>query len=1338
MVSSYLIVPNLDVVLNFNQINLYTEWYPSKSGKEKLGVRLGIYGERSRFTTDFFLIQDCMLLNSSGSSLPLFDSEIYLEQVENGTIQDNIINNNFKGTSFVYTGISIDTCMNIKIINNTITKNYFGLYFTKLYNSFIEDNSIIGNSDIGINVDNFENNTIKNNLIFNNDGDGISFVVNCHNNMIYENEIRENYIEFMGAYGLYIHTNCNNNRFYHNNIIDNFDPMFPGYQAWDDGSNFWDNGYPDGGNYWNDYIGVDFNSTATQNVPPPDGIGDTPQWRIFGSAGAQDNYPLMAPWTPPPASTGSFDWHLVENYSLISCPQSPVEKGGNGIFDSYDALELCYAITGDSNISIQKMNGTTTVEQNFAYGDNETSAFPMYSVHGYRVNLTIPGSYIVNVAATNYTNPGDFTAELEPGWNLLGFPHNYTPWTWVPRAKDFTDGSMDPDLDIDGPLTKIIVTEWEKDVQWFHSYVVQDSFPGLESHNWYWDFSYSDQPGNAFWLWVDLNATLTFNEGIGSPIFNLSKSGPAFANTGETITYTINYSNEGDGQAYNVEIQETYPADVTFISSVPAPTSGTDTWDLGTVLPGTHGFINITVQVNIDAIGVITNQVQAAYDNSTGSPQTPVWDTCSTTIIDPYMVISKEGPAFANSGEIITYWINYSNVGTDWAYDVSITETYPADVTFIGSVPAPTAGDNYWFIGAIAPGGSGSIQITMQIDAGASGTLTNCVSLDYNNSVMPLPQEIDCCDTIIIPPTGPVQNIDTGEYFNDIQTAIDDVDTLNGHTIEVSAGIYYENVVVNKQLTLIGEDRDTTIIDANGVGNVIRISANNVTISGFSIINSESPNGYSGIDMSYSSGDHIFDNNISDNYYGIHLYQSNNTIIENNLCSFNEVHCIKVGYKCNGNIITTNTFSNTKYSICLWMSSNNTISNNTCQDNWIGVYLLTDCDNNLIENNTLTYSSTSGIILSASSDNTITNNTISNNSKGIHLGTSCSNNHIFHNNFINNTVQAFDVDNNSWDNGYPSGGNYWSDYAGTDMFNGPGQDISGSDGIGDTPYVFDFAQDNYPLWPYGTNDTTPPEHLNEYPPINGISFNLTPVISVDVVDISGVNASTIRLYVSGFMIFYDLNAITDGYTVSYWHEGGFTEGQNVSCRIVAEDDLGNKLDFTWYFTADIGISYPISLHVGWNLISFPIVPMDTSVENLLSSISGSWDNAKWYDANDPTDPWKSYSPAKPASLNDLTDIDNTMGFWLHVTDSTDDLIIYGNEPVTTNIMLKAGWNLVSYPSNITDTVADALWGTGADRVECYDAGTPYLIKEMGPADLMSPGNGYWVHVLVDSVWTVDW
>ena len=82
---------------------------------------------------------------------------------------------------------------------------------------------------------------------------------------------------------------------------------------------------------------------------------------------------------------------------------------------------------------------------------------------------------------------------------------------------------------------------------------------------------------------------------------------------------------------------------------------------------------------------------------------------------------------------------------------------------------------------------------------------------------------------------------------------------------------------------------------------------------------------------------------------------------------------------------------------------------------------------------------------------------------------STSNIFVYHNNFYYNTIQAVDEQglNNFWDNGYPDGGNYWTDYGGVDNCDLPSQQgchpPETTDGIGDTPYVFTGNQDNYPM-----------------------------------------------------------------------------------------------------------------------------------------------------------------------------------------------------------------------------------------------------------------------------------
>jgi len=164
-------------------------------------------------------------------------------------------------------------------------------------------------------------------------------------------------------------------------------------------------------------------------------------------------------------------------------------------------------------------------------------------------------------------------------------------------------------------------------------------------------------------------------------------------------------------------------------------------------------------------------------------------------------------------------------------------------------------------------------------------------------------------------------------------------------------------------------------------------------------------------------------------------------------------------------------------------------------------------------------------------------------------------------------------------------------------------------------------------------------------------------------------------------------------------------------------------------------TFGIGLWPGWNFVSVPAEAADTSVEGVLASMSGSWDTVKYYDAGDASDPWKTFRPG--GQSNDLDRIDRGMGFWVHATENCT-LLTYDPAPGSTAIPLRAGWNMVGYPTLTERPVSDALWGTSADRVEVFDSASPELLREMAPTELMQPGMGYWVHVPVDSVWTIDW
>jgi parallel beta-helix repeat protein len=247
-----------------------------------------------------------------------------------------------------------------------------------------------------------------------------------------------------------------------------------------------------------------------------------------------------------------------------------------------------------------------------------------------------------------------------------------------------------------------------------------------------------------------------------------------------------------------------------------------------------------------------------------------------------------------------------------------------------------------------------------------------------------------------------------------------------------------------------------------------------------------------GLSIQGSLGNYIDANSIADSTYGIRFEGAND------------------------NIITNNTLSNNKYGIYLGISMNNTFKNNVLLDNgfviegynledWnnhlidisntvnglpiyylknqdggtipgdAGQVILANCtgifiaglelsnctngiqigfsSNNTISDNYLAYNSLYGVCLYNSTQNIILNNTItSNGGYGIYLYRTI-NNRIYHNNFINNVQQAYAIRGvDTWNDSYPSGGNFWSDYVGEDLYSGPNQDVPGSDEIGDIPY----------------------------------------------------------------------------------------------------------------------------------------------------------------------------------------------------------------------------------------------------------------------------------------------
>jgi len=279
-------------------------------------------------------------------------------------------------------------------------------------------------------------------------------------------------------------------------------------------------------------------------------------------------------------------------------------------------------------------------------------------------------------------------------------------------------------------------------------------------------------------------------------------------------------------------------------------------------------------------------------------------------------------------------------------------------------------------------------------------------------------------DGSVDPSTAPIQrNGNVYKLTDDIYTSVDGI------------VIQRDSIVLDGQGHSLQGAAGTTGIDLSGRTNV---TVQNTLIRQFDL----------GILLTNGTRNFIIGNSISDSSdCGIYLeYASYNTLAGNNM-SVRESD-----------------------GIALYSSTNNTITANSITNSFNLLYgcSIDESPGNFISYNTITACNEAGVRISSSSNNTVANNNVTGSYVGIKFS-SCSGNHVYHNNFVNNSLQANVLEGTeAWDEGYPSGGNFWSFwwtiYNGSDIFRGPGQNETGSDGIADIPYTIDSNnKDSYPL-----------------------------------------------------------------------------------------------------------------------------------------------------------------------------------------------------------------------------------------------------------------------------------
>ena len=512
------------------------------------------------------------------------------------------------------------------------------------------------------------------------------------------------------------------------------------------------------------------------------------------------------------------------------------------------------------------------------------------------------------------------------------------------------------------------------------------------------------------------------------------------------------------------------------------------------------------------------------------------------------------------------------------------------------------------------------------------------------------------------------------------------------------------------------------------------------------------PPGAGEVILANCTGVQVKGQNLSDSSVGIQLTHSSNNTIANNIVNYADVMGMYLSFSDN-NTITNSTFLGSEEAIYIWASDYNLVASNNISESRIGIHIEMS-DGTRILGNAVTSSELYGMRVYRSSYGEIAGNALSDNRYGVYLRFESNNNTIsgnslqsslfrgvylsdtngnmlYHNRFLNNTNQARDWNGtNRWDDGYPSGGNYWSDFSGTDWYRGPGQDIPGSDGIGDTPYGIDTdGIDRYPLVSIGVTYPNPP--LNATASLSGkdfenvtISWDPPPDESLGLVDRYDILRG--EIYNTTANLYTNIGSVPNGthqFVAALDGEGNPNTYYFAVCATNMTNDLTCADDQAAKFT--------LPLSPGPNLISIPLIQSDASIETVLQTVR--YDRAWYFDS---LSGWEWYTKHK-GYRRGLWSVNHTMGLWVNVTEDSN-LTAAGVVPLQTTIRLHKGWNLVSFPSiNTSFTVGDLKASLPIERVEGFDpSALPHFLRVLSDSDVLLAGRAYWVKAQADVVWNV--
>lgn len=234
----------------------------------------------------------------------------------------------------------------------------------------------------------------------------------------------------------------------------------------------------------------------------------------------------------------------------------------------------------------------------------------------------------------------------------------------------------------------------------------------------------------------------------------------------------------------------------------------------------------------------------------------------------------------------------------------------------------------------------------------------------------------------------------------------------------------------------------------------------------------------------------------------------------------------------------------------------------------------------------------------------------------------------------------------------------------------------------------------------------------------------------------------------GYKVYFGTKSRTYGTPIDVGNLTSYTI-QNLNLNtpyffaVTAYDTNGLESDYS----EEIGVLIK-DLRAGWNLISIPLsIGLVPLTEYIFPSNLNKIEKILTYKASDTNDPWKVYDPSAPSYVNDLVELNETLGLWIKAKEDMN-LILYGKFIPNSNLSLSVGWNLIQYPGIQKKPVTEALSSISGkyekilyyqasdlqDPWKVYDPAAPSYVNDLKE---LEPGGGYWIKVKENCTWIIS-